>query len=465
MSFVSIEFALLLAALLILFALIRTASLRKLILLSVSCFFYAYWDWRFLGLLAFVTVLDYYVSRLLIQARSPRVRSLLLAMSVTANLGLLIFFKYCNFFIDSLNVLLPFGWKLNGLAIILPIGISFYIFETLSYVIDVYRGVTRPARSLIDYAIFITFFPRLVSGPIMRAQQFLPQLEQGIRLSRENLAAGAQIFLRGLVKKLVIADNMAQLVDPVFSAPDLYSSQTVWLAVFAYSLQILCDFSGYTDMALGIGRMLGFKLPENFNLPYTAQSFTEFWQRWHISLSSWLRDYLYIPLGGNRHGQLRTYLNLMLTMLLGGLWHGASWNFVVWGGLHGLYLAIERYFTKGKSLPAAWTSPIAWLRASMTFIITSWTWIFFRSPSWKTTTAVLKKMSFVHPSGFIWEYPPAIAVIPAIVLGGFLFRRFEMTLPILPTNKGYTMACMIIAALVVYFLAPLNTSPFIYFQF
>lgn len=467
MNFVSLDFAILFASILLLLWLVKNPTARKLILLSASCIFYAYWDWRFLGLLGFVTVMDYYISKKLVTAEEQKVKKVLLILSVVVNLGFLGFFKYFNFFITSLDALLvPMHVNLKTLNIILPVGISFYIFETLTYVIDVYRGVAQPAKSILDYAVFITFFPRLVAGPIMRATQFLPQLERGIVLNMENLVTGSQLFLRGLLKKIVIADNVAVMVDQIYAAPDVFSSPTVWLAIGAYSIQILCDFSGYTDMALGLGKMLGFKLPDNFNLPYTAQSVTEFWNRWHISLSTWLRDYLYISLGGNRKGKIRTYINLMITMLLGGLWHGASWNFVLWGGLHGIYLAVERAILGQKPKQAPWTSPVAWIRAGWIFLLVSVTWVPFRSPSWSTTVAVLKKLLFVSGGYQIeWYFTAALISVPIIFFGGLLIRRLKLEWPIFPMNATYTPAVIMFEALLVFFLAPENTSPFIYFQF
>jgi len=466
MSFVSIPFAILLPTLLILLWLLRSPVAKKLILLIASCIFYAYWDWRFLGLLALVTVLDYYISNFLAVSTTPRLRQMLLLSSVVTNLGFLAFFKYFNFFLDNINLVLrPLGWQLGTLVIILPIGISFYIFETLSYVIDVYRGRTRPVRSLLDYAIFITFFPRLVAGPIMRATEFLPQLARGIEVNWPNISAGAQLLLRGLLKKVVVADNMALLVNTVYDSPSLFTSGTTWLAVFAYSVQIFFDFSGYTDMAVGIARMMGFQLPPNFQMPYTAESLTEFWQRWHISLSSWLRDYLYIPLGGNRKGTVRTYINLMLTMLLGGLWHGASWNFVLWGGLHGSYLALERQAFGKPATPGRWNAPLTWARALGVFLLVTVTWIPFRSPSLETTWTILQKLMFLTPTGLVWMYTPALIAIPAVIIGGFLIRwlDYDFTLP--PLYRSFTFASMAIQVLIIYFFAPLNISPFIYFQF
>ena len=467
MSFVSIEFAVLLATVLTLLFIFKGPSPRKYILLTASCVFYAWWDWRFLGLLAFVTVLDYYISQLLVHTDDQQRRKHLLWISIVANLGFLGFFKYFNFFIDSLNAAVqPFGWHLGTLSIVLPIGISFYTFETLSYVIDVYHGVAKPAHSLVDYAIFISFFPRLVAGPIMRATQFLPQLERGLILSIPNLVEGAQWFLRGLLKKMVIADNVAVMVDQIYAAPSVFSSGTVWLAVGAYSVQILFDFSGYTDMARGIGKMVGIELPPNFNLPYTAQSLTEFWNRWHISLYTWLRDYLYISLGGNRKGRVRTYINLMLTMLLGGLWHGASWNFVVWGGLHGLGLALER-LVYGKRPPQHdWKSPLAWIFSLFTALVVTLLWVPFRSPNWETTRIIFQKLFFVRMEYNIqWYYMWPIFAIPLIFIGGMLTRRFEWKWPILAMEKVYTPAVMLLQTLLVFYLAPVNASPFIYFQF
>lgn len=467
MSFISPEFAVLITVVLSLLTFIKLPVARKLILLFASCVFYAWWDWRFLGLLAIVTVVDYYVSLFLIRTTSDKKRLFLLWLSILVNLGFLGFFKYFNFFIDSLNVISQgLGWNLGNLNIILPIGISFYTFETLSYVIDVYRGAAQPAKSLLDYAIFITFFPRLVAGPIMRASQFLPQLERGIQINFPNLVEGAQYFLRGMIKKMVIADNLAVMVDQIYASPSVFSSPTVWLGVVAYSIQILNDFWGYTDMAIGIGKMLGFELPPNFNLPYTSQSITEFWNRWHISLSTWLRDYLYIPLGGNRKGKLRTYINMMITMLLGGLWHGASWNFVLWGGLHGAYLTIERMIFNSKPIERPWTSPMAWLRSFFVFALVTLTWVPFRSPDWQTTITILKKLFFVEMQYNIqWFYVWALILAPLVVVGGWLARRFEWRWPILSIEKNYALAFMLFEILIIFFFSPLNTSPFIYFQF
>lgn len=466
MSFISIEFVVLLSLVIFFVAKSTSQISRKILVLLASAIFYAWWDWRFLGLLAFITILDYCITKLLISTKKKQQKYLLI-ISIIVNISLLAYFKYFNFFIESLNpVMDSWGWQLNSLEIILPIGISFYIFETLSYVIDVYRGIAKPASRLLDYAIFISFFPRLVAGPIMRASQFLPQLEKGIQIKNENLVEGTQLFLRGTLKKLVVADNLAIMVDLVYSSPGAFSSLTVWLGVFAYAVQILFDFWGYTDMAIGIGKMLGFVLPINFDLPYVSQSITEFWTRWHISLSTWLRDYLYIPLGGNRRGKIRTNANMLITMLLGGLWHGASWNFVIWGGLHGLYLSLERLIYGAKPSPHSWSSPIAYLRSLATFVLVAVTWVPFRSPSFQTTMKIMKKLLFFETEiNFEWYFVWALIFVPTVFFGGWLAAKLNWKWPIFSTEKSITLAFILFEILLIFFFAPLNTSPFIYFQF
>lgn len=472
MNFASIAFLQFIIVVMVLLIVFKNTTIRKLILLVASYFFYGYWDYRFTALILFSTIVDYVIGRALGQSAENSIdetqRKWLLTLSVCVNLGLLGFFKYFNFFIDSANVILSgAGWNISNLNIILPVGISFYTFQTMSYTIDIYRRKLKPADSFLDFATFVAFFPQLVAGPIVRAIDFMPQLERGVVLDKDEIFAGIQIFIRGLFIKLVIADNLSIIVDQVYAAPSIYSSLTVWLAAVAYSFQILCDFSGYSEMAIGLGRMMGLTLPQNFNLPYTSISITEFWRRWHMSLSSWLRDYLYIPLGGNRKGVRRTYINLMLTMLLGGLWHGASWNFVIWGFLHGLYLAVERLlnwvnFTEsGKD----WRSPITWMRALAIFVIVTLTWVFFRSPSFDTTLLVFNKLLFLDSFGVRWLYQPATLIVPIALFGGFIVRRFRLNYPILNMTQAYAPALLLIQLAAVFFLAPTNASPFIYFQF
>lgn len=466
MTFVSLEFFVLLASVLILVTIFRNITGQKIILLLASCAFYAYWDWRFLGLLGLVTIMDYSISVMLVKTKSPQLRRSFLIASLVINLVILGFFKYFNFFVDTFNwMFAQFGLHFSGMHIILPVGISFYIFETISYVVDVYRGDSEPAHSLLDYAVFATFFPRLVAGPIMRASNFLPQLYQGVRFSRENFVIGAQIFVQGLLKKVVVADTLAVIVDGVYFTPWLYSSPTVWLGIAAYSIQIYFDFSGYSDMAMGVARLMGFDIPMNFNLPYTAKSMTEFWQRWHISLSTWLRDYLYIPLGGNRKGKFQTYINLFVTMLLGGLWHGASWNFVFWGGLHGLYLAIERFFKGNERSDSVKESIFVWGRTIFVFILTSVTWVFFRSPSADITFQVISKLLFINPEGVAWFFAPALFLVPIIFVGGLISRMGTQKFFELSPEKPFTLSFIAVEYLIVFLFAADNSSPFIYFQF
>lgn len=467
MSFVSVEFFLLFFTVLFLLAFWRNSLARKIIILSASCVFYAYWDWRFLSLLVIVTVMDYYISVKIHSLSDHRASRNWLIVSIVINLIILGYFKYFNFFIDTFNILLkPLGWTLREFNIILPVGISFYIFETISYVIDVYRGSAQPARSLLDYAVFITFFPRLVAGPIMRASQFLPQLYRGLQFSRENFIIGAQLFVQGLIKKIVVADSIAYLVDAVYGNPSLFSSSTVYLAVLSYSIQIYFDFSGYSDMACGVAKTLGFDLAVNFNFPYLSQSITEFWKRWHISLSSWLRDYLYFPLGGNRIGKARTYINLMLTMLIGGLWHGASWNFVFWGGLHGAYLAVERFSGKRAQVFQSHINvPYSWLKSLLVFFVVSITWIFFRSPSLDVTRVIFSKIIFVDPSGVLWWYAPAILFSIVVVCGGLIISTFRITFGKVAVASPFSVAFLFSEYVFVLLFFSTNASPFIYFQF
>ncbi len=465
MNFVSIEFVLLFFTILILLSLWRNSLVRKIIILLASCVFYAYWDWRFLGLLIIVTVMDYYISVKIHSSNDYHVRRNWLVLSIVVNLLVLGYFKYYNFFVDTFNILLdPLDWHLPELDIILPVGISFYIFETISYVVDVYKRNAQPAHSLLDYAVFITFFPRLVAGPIMRASQFLPQLYRGLQFSRDNFQAGAQLFAQGLIKKVVVADSVAYLVDAVYKNPQMFSSSTVYLAIFAYSIQIYFDFSGYSDMACGVAKTLGFDLAINFDFPYISQSVTEFWRRWHISLSSWLRDYLYISLGGNRAGHMRTYVNLMLTMLIGGLWHGASWNFVFWGGLHGAYLAAERIFERN-TRDNQHDGLFSWLRTILVFLLVSFTWIFFRSPSLEVTRIIFEKILFIDPMGVNWWYTPAVLFSVLVVFGGLIANTYRISFEKISVDRSFSMAFLVFEYVFVLLFFTKNISPFIYFQF
>ncbi|HOU36689.1 MAG TPA: MBOAT family O-acyltransferase, partial [Candidatus Omnitrophota bacterium] len=331
---------------------------QNIMLFAASYVFYAWWDWRFLFLLAASTVIDYFCGLKIHGSRDVRERRFFLWCSIAANLGILGFFKYYNFFVSSLqSLLIRCGISIEPpmLHIILPLGISFYTFQTMSYTIDVFRGNIAPTRKFVDFALFVSFFPQLVAGPIERASHLLPQVSAPRTLTLEKFAQGCYLIFWGLFQKMFIADNLAKIVDPVFAARAPYQGGMVLIALYAFAFQIYCDFSGYSNIARGLGKCMGFDIMINFDLPYFSSNPRQFWQRWHISLSRWLKDYLYIPLGGNRKGGLMTYRNLGLTMLLGGLWHGASWTFVVWGLYHGVLLVIHRAtepFLKNIRLPA-----------------------------------------------------------------------------------------------------------------
>ncbi|HKV64641.1 MAG TPA: MBOAT family protein [Candidatus Acidoferrum sp.] len=355
-------------------------------LLAASYVFYGWWDWRFLILMAGSTLVDYIVARKIAATSNERTRRLLLIFSIALNFSFLGVFKYFNFFVDSAAHLAALlGLKqipVSVWRILLPPGISFYTFQEVAYIVDVYHRKVEPAKSLVDYALFISLFPHLIAGPIQRPSHLLPQVQQPRAWDSRKVFDGLILILEGLFRKVVIADNCALLAnaafDGSFGGPN---TMTVLLGTYAFAWQIYGDFSGYSSIARGSAQLLGFHFMVNFRQPYLAESLQDFWRRWHISLSTWLRDYLYIPLGGNRLGNLRTYINLMLTMLLGGLWHGANWTFVVWGGIHGVGLAIERLFTgKGEILSSS-SFLARWGRRIILFHVVCLAWIFFRVPS------------------------------------------------------------------------------------
>lgn len=335
-------------------------------LLIASYVFYGYWDWRFCFLLAASTVIDFFVGQQLHKSSIERRRKTLLMVSIVANLSFLAVFKYFNFFVDSIRAgLAPMGMDLDFLHmnIILPVGISFYTFQTMSYTIDIYRRKLEPTRSFLDFALFVSFFPQLVAGPIERARNLLPQIARLGNPSRTQFTEGLVLFVIGMFKKVMIGDTAGRIVDQIFTQPELYTSPELLCGLVLFSIQIYADFSGYSNIARGVAKLLGIDLMINFEQPYLSANITEFWRRWHMSLSSWLRDYLYITLGGSRGSTLRTYRNLMLTMLLGGLWHGASWNFVVWGGGCMAYIwpsTSTCWVTRGQPIVSSTQDPPAW---------------------------------------------------------------------------------------------------------
>ncbi|WP_460225427.1 MBOAT family O-acyltransferase [Aurantivibrio infirmus] len=363
-------------------------------LLIASYFFYGCWDWRFLSLIIVSTCVDYYCGIKIHESKDDKAKKKFVTLSIIVNLGILGFFKYFNFFSESFTDLLsvfnyaPSWFELN---VILPVGISFYTFQTMTYSIDIYRKQLKPTRHFFDFALFVSFFPQLVAGPIERASSLLPQILNPRKISHQQSKEGAWLVFWGLFKKVFIADNLAILVDRGYANYATLSAPEIIIVVVAFSFQIYCDFSGYTDIARGISKLLGFELRLNFNLPYFARNPSDFWRRWHISLSTWLRDYLYIPLGGNRKGELRTYCNLMATMVLGGLWHGAAWNFVVWGFYQGSLLCAHRYFSR--FLPNK--SNIFWVTISILcmYIFACYGWLIFRADSLSQITILTKNLA------------------------------------------------------------------------
>ncbi len=467
MPFDSLAFAAYLPAIFVLFHATGEKRSRRL-LLAASYFFYGYWDWRFLGLMLLSTVVDYLAARRLRDTPPTEIRprrALLLA-SVATNLGILGLFKYFDFFVGTAHALLGPAVSLPVLELVLPVGISFYTFQSMAYTIDVYRGEFEASDDFLDFALYVSFFPQLVAGPIERASRLMPQLLKPSPVNAAALRSAGLLILLGLFKKVGIADAVAPTVDLIFSNPEKASAGRLLLGLYFFSIQIYCDFSGYSAIARGCARLLGVELMVNFRQPYFSISITEFWRHWHISLSGWLRDYLYRPLGGNRKGQWRTYRNLMLTMLLGGLWHGASWRFVVWGALHGLYLALERALGIGPRSPRRPSWPERLLRGFLVFHLVTFTWLFFRIPSLDHAITYLSRLFGSLPRMTSTDLGD-LALFGGAALAVDLLQRFWGDDPLLkwtPTwIRGLAYGLVLIWILALGGVG--RTIPFIYFQF
>ena len=397
MVFNSLTFVVFFAAVLLLYRLLPRWTAKKTLLLVASYVFYGAWNPPFALLLALTTLLDFALARRMWNSGSERTRRLYLTVSLTSNLSVLSYFKYGNFALANFVALmhgLGIEWKPAPLDIVLPVGISFYTFETLSYTLDVYRKKLKPAASLLDFGLFVSFFPHLVAGPIVRAADFLYQLEQERFIEGRRLGWGLFMMTLGLFEKMVLADGMlAASADAVFGSPGPTSQLDSWLGTIAFAGQIFCDFAGYTTCAIGASLCFGFFLVDNFHFPYAAVGLRDFWRRWHMSLSTWLRDYLYVPLGGNRHGVRRMQLALMLTMMLGGLWHGASWNFVIWGTLHGVFLVGEHALARRfGAAPWVKTGVARFAFGALTFSLVCIAWVFFRAKDLPQAAMVLASM-------------------------------------------------------------------------
>jgi alginate O-acetyltransferase complex protein AlgI len=474
MLFCSEQFLIFFAIIFVLYWSIPHHQARVWLLLAGSFTFYATWNKQLAIIICVSTLIDYLIGRGLERGYPPTWRRLMLGLSLCMNLGLLAYFKYANFFLQSVEDALHAAGStatLPVLRVILPIGISFYTFEAICYTMDVYRGKLPAERNLGHFMLFILFFPHLIAGPIVRAHDFLPQIRRRKRWDWARLNLGMQYFVMGMFKKLAIADHMGLFVDPVFAHPGAYSTSSLWLATLAWVMQVYCDFSGYTDMALGTAHMLGYKLVQNFNMPYLAPNIAEFWRRWHISLSSWLRDYLYIPLGGSRGGRWQTYRNLLVTMGLGGLWHGASWPYVFFGFLQGGLLIGHRAFrsfcdTRPRVAQLLQSAAGSALRVAVTLTIFSGTLVIFRSTTVASGLGMLRSMLFRQsgldlplPAGAIW------CSLAVVVLAHYLgwqkrWKKLAVALPEPVLGMGYA-AVLVLAML----LAPDASKMFVYFQF
>lgn len=473
MLFNSLTFMVFFAIVLILHQMPFSWRVKKINLLIASYLFYAAWNPPFVILIWISTVLDWQLAKRIYTETKQSKRKLLLMGSIFVNLGLLGYFKYGEFLLhnwQSLMTSIGVDYQVPEWSIILPVGISFYTFQTMAYTLDVYLKRAKPAKSFLDFGLFVTFFPQLVAGPIVRPTHLIPQFEKERKATKNMFFWGLGLMTIGLFEKIVIADGLlAPVTDLVYKANGTVSFSSAWLGTMAFAGQIFSDFAGYSTTAIGVSLALGFSLPTNFNFPYAAIGFSDFWRRWHISLSTWLRDYLYIPLGGNKKGKRRTTINLMLTMLIGGLWHGASWTFVVWGGLHGIYLAVERVLKK-KFKGATWLKNISTqiLLALSTYFMVCLTWVFFRAQSFPQAFGLIQSMFGLNPDGH--STLPTVYIIETIIVTiSMLFIHWRMrstsleavvqraSWPVIGTIWGIMLVLIIISQG--------SGDAFIYFQF
>lgn len=480
MLFNSIDFAIFFPIFFVIYWIIaKKLTLRNIFLLAASYLFYGWWDWRFLFLIVFSSLVDFIIGLKIYNATSKRVRRNYLIVSLLTNLGLLAYFKYTNFFIDSfVNSFRFFGTQMDSftLHIILPVGISFYTFQTLSYTIDIYRERLEPTKSWLSFFTFVAFFPQLVAGPIERASHLLPQFFKTYKFNYKAFKSGLLLMAFGLFKKMVIADRLAIVVNDVYNNPTGHSGQDLIIATVFFAFQIYCDFSGYSDIAIGIARTLGFDLMKNFDTPYFSTSITEFWRRWHISLSTWFRDYVYIPLGGSRNGNYRMYFNLFLVFVVSGLWHGAAITFIIWGAIHGLIIVVEKALGKTplqidrkKLLPKIFFG-------LFTFAIVCFAWIFFRANSFADSVYIVKHLFDFVPNyknhynlGLpSQEFDLSILAIILLLIFDAFHRKYNALRILNKTNVvvrclAYTIIIFSIVIFGIY--GNDSVSEFIYFQF
>lgn len=453
----------------------RVDSLRILYVIAFSLYFYYKSSGIYFLLLLFSAVADYLIAHAIDSSQSNRERKGWVTLSVVINLGMLAYFKYTNFFIEMANSLVGEGF-LQFQNIFLPVGISFFVFQSMSYTIDVYRGTLRPLNRFFDYLFYLSFFPQVLAGPIVRARDFLPQIRKPLMVTRQMFGVGVSLILVGLIKKAIISDYISlNFVDRIFDEPALYSGFECLMGIYGYALQIYCDFSGYSDMAIGIALLLGFKFPKNFDAPYKSATITEFWRRWHISLSNWLRDYLYISLGGNRKGRWRTYLNLLITMVLGGLWHGAAVRFILWGALHGVALAVHKLWLEvvpgSKALGKDMNPVMRVLGWFLTFNIVCLGWLLFRAEDMQTVHLMLYQIFHSFSPQIIPQVIEGYKVVFGFIVLGYMMHFMpekidqDMVRKVGSASFWWQVAMIVAVVWCVMQIKSSDIQPFIYFQF
>ncbi len=480
MLFNSLDFAIFFPIFFIIYWIVaKNLTLRNIVILFSSYVFYAWWDWRFLFLIIFSSFVDFTIGQKIYKTTKKKVRRNYLALSLLLNLGFLAYFKYANFFIDSfIKSFKLFGGELDSftLNIILPVGISFYTFQTLSYTIDIYRNQLKPTKNWLAFFSFVAFFPQLVAGPIERASHLLPQFYKTYKFNYQALRSGLLLMAFGLFKKMVIADRLAIVVNEVYNNPTDHAGQDLIIATVFFAFQIYCDFSGYSDIAIGLSRTLGFDLMKNFDTPYFSKSITEFWRRWHISLSTWFRDYVYIPLGGSRKGEYRMYLNLFLVFVISGLWHGAAITFIIWGFIHGVIIVIEKVLSNNKIIIKRDQFFSGLFFTILTFIIVCVAWVFFRANNFSDSRYILQNLlnfdsdfkNFYNLGLPSHEFDFAIIAIIALLIFDYIHRKYNALKLLNKMNfvirsLSYVIIIFIIVIFGIY--GDDSVSEFIYFQF
>ena len=448
---------------------------KTIFVILFSLYFYYKSSGIYFLLLILSAIVDFLLANAIFRAEGAKKKKVILIISLVLNLGMLAYFKYTNFFYSIICDIT--AQSFSPLSIFLPVGVSFFTFQSLSYTIDIYRGKLKPVKSFLDYAFFVTFFPQLVAGPIVRAVDFIPQIFKPLKVTDEMIGRGVFLIASGVIKKVVIADFIStNFVDRIFEHPTLYTGLENLFGVYGYALQIYCDFSGYSDMAIGIALLMGFHFKINFDSPYQSKNITEFWKRWHISLSTWLKDYLYISLGGNRKGRIRTYINLFITMLLGGLWHGAGFRFVLWGAMHGIALAIHKLYLEVFPVKTENSSPLrnfimTTLSVLITFHFVSFCWIFFRADNMETAMQMIRQIVFHFNPQIFFEFITGYKSVLLMMLIGytlhFIPKSAELKTENIVTNLPLLLkvAFMMLVILLVVQFKSSEIQPFIYFQF